>query len=134
MAAALVRQEELAIALELAIRVAHLMVVIVPAKGNLERFESEPLWFLRVPFGLLSLSDHAVVHRSVSFRNPGYKRARVACTRARQNWWVVPFAANTRMAGLPLCESIAAFEAQVNCAASFVDLLYGSCRLNGYCT
>jgi len=68
MPAALMREEELAIALELAVFKPDIVTVIVAVESEVELVEMKPAAFLGVALGFLDLSYHSGIHHSVSFQ------------------------------------------------------------------
>jgi hypothetical protein len=65
--AALMSKEELAIALELAIFIPNLVIVIVAMESKDKLVEPEALRLLGVALGLLNFADHSIIHRSAPF-------------------------------------------------------------------
>jgi hypothetical protein len=111
MAAALVSQEEFAIALEGAIVKGHMVIVIVTMKGEIELVEAESLAVFGIALGFFTFPDQSIVHSFLLLKEDKQKGTRL--TRVPYSS-IRNLSATTRMAALPICLSIASFHGQVN--------------------
>jgi hypothetical protein len=62
MAAALMRQEELAITLKFTVVIGDMVTVVIPMESKVEFVEAKALMFLGVALRLLDLAYHSIIH------------------------------------------------------------------------
>jgi len=77
-AAALVSQEELAVAAKGTVFKTNMVVIVVTVEGYVKLVEAETLAIFGITFGFFDLSDHPIVHFLVSFSREMKKARRQA--------------------------------------------------------
>jgi hypothetical protein len=78
MAAALVRQEELAVTAKSAVFKTNMVVIIITVESHIKLIKAEALTILGIAMGFFNLSDHAIIHFLLSFSREMKKARRQA--------------------------------------------------------